>query len=156
MCNDDYRRTYIEHLRNEHRRLHRLLGDIKSAITGSIESEKSPFSFPIAQLLRQLSEQLKHHFAEEEAGGCLEEAICHCPSLSGEEKRITSEHAAILAETNDLFEQAAALPAKRRNLVGIKEAFERLLLRIRIHEAAENRLLSRGFGIAVTDAMRDE
>jgi hypothetical protein len=103
-----------------------------------------------------LYDELKQHFAEEDAGGCLEEAVCHCPRLAAEAKRIEAEHPAILAEVNGLIEQGTNLPANNQNQFAIQQAFYRLYQRIRVHEAAENHLLAQGFGMPVNGDEHDE
>jgi hypothetical protein len=47
----------------------------------------------LTRRLVQLRQELQSHFAEEEMGGCLEEAVSRRPSLSEISKRIVSEHA---------------------------------------------------------------
>jgi hemerythrin len=156
MCIDEQRRSYVDHLGAEHRRLHKMLSDMRFAIASSVEPDEDPSFSSVVRILRQLYQELEHHFSEEDAGGCLEEAVCHCPRLSTGAKRIGSEHPAILAEVNDLIEQAATVPANSQNQFGIQQAFDQLCRRLRAHEAAENQLLSQGFGIPVNGGERDE
>ena len=85
--------AYVEHLQHEHGRLHRLLLEIGhevAAFSGVGQSPDAVVHF--AQRLTDLRQQLQTHFAEEEAGGCLEEAVVRCPSLREDCKTILAEH----------------------------------------------------------------
>src|SRR6187431_766552 len=94
-------RSYVDHLVAEHRRLHVMLREMRNAIVRSVEPGEDPSFARVVQILKQLYAELKQHFAGEDAGGCLEEAVSRCPRLSTDAKRIEAEHPAILAEVND-------------------------------------------------------
>lgn len=145
---DDEGRCYINHIVAEHKRLHSMLRQMRHAICHSVQPDENPSFARIAEVLARLREELTHHFAEEEAGGCLDEAVSRCPSLSAEAKRIEAEHADILAQLDRLAEQAGSLPPTPQNQVAIQRAFDQLYRLLHQHEAAENRLLAEGFGIA--------
>lgn len=153
---DEQHRSFMDHMRVEHRRLHKMLGEMRSAIASGDDQAEAPSFGHVVFVLQKLYEELKHHFAEEEAGGCLEEAVCLCPRLSAEAKRITCEHSEILDEVSGLIEQAKTLPANTKNRFAMGQELDRLGRRLQSHEAAENRLLSQGFGIAANDPARRE
>jgi iron-sulfur cluster repair protein YtfE (RIC family) len=136
--------AYAEHLHHEHRRLNRLLLDISHDVVqlrgpnvdqGLLQRLEARFT--------DLCDQLKVHFAEEEAGGCLEEAATRCPSLAGDIKTIFEEHhildqllCRLLSEVSD----TAAKPAD------IQASWQAFYDKVRTHEAAETRLLRMAFG----------
>src|SRR5215218_9902290 len=84
-------RCYVEHLIADHRRLHRMLRLAQGAIVASGSPDRDATCADIVQVLRQVREELKHHFAQEEAGGCLDEAASRCRGLSVEANRIELE-----------------------------------------------------------------
>src|SRR6476620_10387949 len=87
---------YVEHLIAEHRRLHRMLRLAQAAIVASGCPDRDATCTDIVRVLRQVREELQHHFAQEESGGCLDEAVSRCPGLSAEVKRIELEHPQLL------------------------------------------------------------
>jgi len=95
--------AYINHLLAEHRRLHTLLRLASAAINQSGDPHRDASPVDMAKILRHAREELQHHFAEEEGGGCLNEAVSRCPSLSPEAKRIEAEHPGLLYEIDRLI-----------------------------------------------------
>ena len=59
--------------------------------------------------LEAIRQEAAHHFREEEMGGCLEEAVAHCPSLSGELTRAEREQQELLADLDELLDRARQL-----------------------------------------------
>lgn len=149
MRTDDQCLCYVNHIVAQHRRLHFMLRQMRHAIVESVQPDETPSFAAIVRILTQLREELERHFAEEEAGGCLDEAVSRCPSLSAEAKQIEAEHQEILAQIDRLTEQAGTLPPTPQNQFAIQQAFDQLYRRLQKHEAAENRLLAQGFGVQV-------
>jgi hypothetical protein len=149
MRDDPDCRCYINHLIAEHRRLHALLRQMRVEMAHSLGPDERPSFAGVQRALTQLREELKQHFAEEEAGGCLDEAVSRCPRLSGEAKRIEEEHPQILAELDRLIAQSHTAPPTFPNQVTLQREFDRLCQQLREHEKAENTLLAQGFGVNV-------
>ena len=147
MRDDNDCRTFVNHIAAEHRRLHTMLRQMRSAIIESVQPDETPSFAVIAGILARLRQELKEHFAEEEAGGCLDEAVSRCPGLSAEAKRIEAEHPEILGLIDRLSEQAGSSPPTPQNQLAMQRAFDQLYEQLRAHEAAENKLLAQGFGI---------
>lgn len=139
-------RPYIDHILAEHRRLHRLLCSTRAAIVHSVGPDCDASFTEVARILKRLRDQLSDHFAEEEGGGCLDEAVSRCPRLSSAEKRIEAEHPVILAKLDHLIDQAAKLRPNVNNQIALKHAFDELYAALCAHERAENILLQEGFG----------
>lgn len=146
MRTDDESGCYVNHIVAQHRRLHMMLRQIRSAVIECVQPDETPSFAAIARILEKMREEVKHHFAEEEAGGCLDEAVSRCPGLSPELKRIEAEHPEILAQIESLIEKSRILPPTPQNQVAIHREFDALYRKLQAHEAAENRLLAQGFG----------
>jgi hypothetical protein len=142
-------RCYVNHLLAEHRRLHFLQRQMRTAVGGSVGPDEQPSFAGVVQALVRLREELTRHFAEEEGGGCLDEAVSRCPSLSGDEQRITDEHPQLLAALDRLIEQARTQPPTHQTQLAIEREFDRICEQLRQHEQAENALLSRAFGVGI-------
>jgi hypothetical protein len=138
--------AYINHLMAEHRRLNGMLRQMQRAIVESVQPDEAPSFAETGRILARLRQELRQHFAEEDAGGCMDEAVSCCPSLSGDAKKVEAEHPEILAELDALIEKAAALPATVQNQVALQRQFDALRRKLHAHEAAENRILAQGFG----------
>jgi iron-sulfur cluster repair protein YtfE (RIC family) len=136
--------AYAEYLHHEHGRLNRLLLEIGR--------DMAQFGLPDAQLrlrerlqtrIADLCDQLNAHFAEEERGGCLEEAVTRCPSLAAGIKHIMEEHPMLDQMLRRLLTQVsdpAATPADAQ------ASWQDFYSKIQAHEAAETRILQMAFG----------
>ena len=139
-------RSYVDHLIAEHRRLHRMLRAAGNAIMPACGTGRIIIGADIVQVLREVREELEHHFAQEDAGGCLEEAVSCCPALSAEARRIEAEHPRLLEDTDRLIAQAQDCDHSVAKRIGLERGFEDLCRQLDAHEAAENALLRRGLG----------
>jgi hypothetical protein len=149
MRDDPDCRCYINHLIAEHRRLHALLRQMRVEMAHSLGPDEQPSFVGVRRVLTRLHEELQQHFAQEEGGGCLDEAVSRCPRLSGEAKRIEAEHPQILAELDRLIARSQTSPPTFPNQVALQREFDRLCQQLCQHEKAENALLAQGFGVNV-------
>jgi hypothetical protein len=140
---------YVEHLIAEHRRLHRMLRLAQAAIVASGGPDRDATCADIVRVLRQVREELEHHFAQEESGGCLDEAVSRCPGLSPEAKRIELEHPQLLENVDRLIAQALDCNQSLENRLCLERGFDDLCRQLDAHEGAENALLRKGFGANV-------
>jgi hypothetical protein len=148
MREDAVCRSYVNHLFAEHRRLQHLLRRARTAI-GENGVRKSHDE--CAAALAKVRDELRRHFAEEDAGGCLAEAASRCAGLSAEVGTIEAEHPRLLSRLDALVlrtENCDESPECRLELI---TAFDDLLHDLRAHEAAENNVLRRGFGSSVAE-----
>jgi hypothetical protein len=135
-------RAYAVHLVSEHRRLSELLQRIEQQC-------EQPSHPDLAECLNQLRAELATHFDEEECGGCLEEAVVHVPILTAEAGQVLSEHPSLLAELDRLIEQIGASQGSKLSLDAVKQEFAKFAQRLRAHEAAENQILQKSFGMDI-------
>ena len=145
-------RCYVDHLISEHRRLHRMLHQAHHAIVGAHGPDRDASSADVVRVLRQVRDELEHHFAQEEGGGCLDEAVSRCPGLSAESRRIEAEHPQLLAGVDRLIAQALDSDQSVQKRLELEMGFEELRRQLDAHEAAENALLRKGFGANMNGA----
>jgi len=136
--------AYAEHLNHEHRRLNQLLAAIGHDVVQLGGQEKGQSQIArLRKRIADLRQQLQAHFAEEESGGCLEEAVTRCPSLAVDTKAILEEHPQLDQMLGQLAAQTGDPAAKAAELQRNWQAFSK---KFHAHEAAETRLLQMAFG----------
>ena len=136
---------YVEHLHSEHRRLNESLRRISKSFADF--GKHNPIPPPhIVNTLVELRSDLAHHFAEEESGGCLEEAVSRCPSLSPSVNEVEAQHPGLLAHLDRIIQRAQAT-SRPGTVKSLHRDFEKFVNALRQHEGAENRILQLGFGV---------
>jgi hypothetical protein len=145
-------RCYVDHLIAEHRRLHRMLRVARNAIMPLGATTGNVPGADMVKLLGGVREELEHHFAQEEGGGCLEEAVSRCPSLSDEVRRIEAEHPRLLESIDRLIAQARDSDRSVEGRIAVAREFDELCAQLDAHEGAENALLRKAFGANVNGA----
>ena len=138
---------YVLHIRAEHRRLREALRRILTLFPQREEPSPEAALSPeqLVDKLSALRRDLAHHFAEEESGGCLDEATARCPSLLPETRAIEAEHETLMDELDGIIERARGCrpPGCTAEMARRFRTFARSLYS---HEAAENRVLGQAFG----------
>ena len=145
----DQSAPYVEHLLAEHRRLHNMLRLARAALRHSAGPDRDATTADIVRILRQVREEIAHHFADEEAGGCIEEAVSRCPRLSAEANRVQAEHPELLNRLDALIADVLDSGHTVANRIAVQREFDELSQLLHAHEAAENDLLRQGFGVQV-------
>jgi hypothetical protein len=138
---------YVQHLRIEHRRLNEALRRISGMFAESAKQTAIPSQLLVDTLV-ELRSELAHHFAEEESGGCLEEAVSRCPSLSPHAKEIEEQHPILLEALDCIIQQAQITSPRSATTISMQREFEKFVDILRQHESAEDRILQFGFGVA--------
>lgn len=142
-------RAYFHHLLVEHGRLNKRLLEIGHEVGDLCQDGRTQDSLAhLARQLTDLRQELQAHFAEEEAGGCLEEAVTRCPSLGIESKAILAEHPRLDRMLEKLLGQTQNLLASPAE---IRRDYQAFAEQLRAHDAAENRLLQMAFGAETAD-----
>jgi hypothetical protein len=139
--------AYVQRQEAEHRELNELLGEVGTMVQRRATMPVTPLGAlndegNVRTALARVRGHLARHFAEEEEGGCLEEAACRVPGLGGEVRQIEAEHGLILGTLDELI-----LKEERRGIA--PEDFDRFVAAIRDHEAREDHVLERGFNLAL-------
>ena len=141
----DSSRAYVMHLCVEHRRLHETVRSVLAILDE--RKTRADCAPALLEELALLRNRLTSHFATEEQGGCLEEAVCRCPQLSAAVTELEREHPVLLRDLETLIDRTAKLP-NSDYMQGIASDFSDFADRLRAHEAGENRILRRAFGAA--------
>jgi hypothetical protein len=139
----------VEHLHHEHDRLNQVLLKIGHEVAAlSQPGRPGGLLAQLSQELAALRMELQAHFAEEETGGCLEEAVVRCPSLAGERKEVLAEHAVLDRMLDQLVAQTRNPAAASADVAKNYRAFAE---KLQSHEAAETRMLQMAFGAEAAD-----
>ena len=148
-------RPYINHLLAEHRRLHGMLARARAAVRQMNGPDRDATLYDVAHILEQVRTELAQHFAEEEQGGCMEEAVSRCPRLAEDANRIEREHVQLLAEIDRLIAEAKDGPENFAARIAVERDFDELCTQLHAHEAAENALLREAFGAGINGDERE-
>ena len=143
MHDNDLDRAFVSAFEAEHRELHQLVQEVREFVI------QKPWSRETAEharnVLKRLREHLEHHFAQEEAGGYLEEALVHAPRYSSHASRLLAQHPVMLGrlfEVLTLADTGVELPTVWPML---QQRVSDLLKELMAHEAGENQLVQRAF-----------
>jgi hypothetical protein len=140
--------AYVAGFKVEHREMHGVLRAVESAWRACEDGGwKEPDRCRLCEAMTALREHLGHHFAQEEAGGYLEEALLAAPRLATTADRLLAQHPLLLrkcCETVDKLRQAPADAALRRRM---REEFLDLRRKLLEHERGENALMQEAFHV---------
>ena len=147
MAEESYN-AYLEALKAEHRQLGQMVGQAEAALAAAAgQGWTGQRATHVVEQLIALRDLMREHFAQEEAGGYLEEALSHAPRLGPQAARLERQHPQLLARISDVCELArkrhddpSAWPAIHENARG---AIKELLA----HEAGENQLVQQAFNV---------
>ena len=154
---DEECQPYVEHLTRDHRRLHEVLTQTEHALAEAARRQDlAQDGQEIAKQLSDLRDELSRHYAEEDEGGCMEEAQVRCPSIAAEVKRVQAEHPALRLAMDLLVAKAAKLAKTPSDWAELRRDFEEISTKLRYHEAAENRILLYGFGAEAMDEIMED
>ena len=144
--------SYVEHMREEHRRLEHLIQRALATIPGWEEGDAPQWMPRTAEGLIAIRNELMHHFHNEEQGGCLEEAVARKPQLSCEVQRLESQHEELLERLNELISRCeSACHASPAQAQATELEFRQLVRELRQHEVLEIRVMQQGFDVVVDD-----
>jgi len=156
MTSDSGKYAYVEHLLSEHRRLEQLIQRTLVALPEWDAPDISAWLPHMIEGLKAIRQEAADHFREEELGGCLEEAVIHCPLLSRELTHAEKEQRALLADLDDLLDRARQLHEPTiREAHALGQELRAVVQKLRAHEAVENHIIERGFSISLENADAD-
>jgi len=138
-------RAYLDHVQLQHRHMQHLLEGLRLLVLGA---KGGSFAFDDAKtLLGDLADQLARHIAEEEGGGCVEEAVCRCPRLSLQARDLKAQQPRLVAAIDRI-----AAKFEGRDRLGacafmIEQEIQNLANDLRHYEESERALLAEAFGV---------
>ncbi|MGD9648040.1 MAG: hemerythrin domain-containing protein [Pirellulales bacterium] len=136
--------AYVQQVKAEHYGLEQLLHQLEDAFAAARGNGWPTKAIPqLVKLLTDLREEIERHFAQEEVGGYMEEALSLAPRFSGQAQALLKQH-------GELSQAVRALLAKTRDpkLVdwsGLHAELQTLLKKLKAHEAGENRIVEAAF-----------
>jgi hypothetical protein len=129
--------------------IHRDLHDLVEAIENHIAPTTRPHHWRSGRRLRELLHQLllhlEQHFAEEEAGGILEEAMSRLPRLGPQAAVVERQHMPLLRQLGQIVQRAQGCGDSAEKWRSLADEFGRFAYALRAHEAAENRIAEEAF-----------
>jgi hypothetical protein len=131
------------HLLAQHRELHDLLVEARAAFSGSAGGPTAAAT--ARDRLAALRDYLARHFAQEEAGGYLEESLTRMPRLARAVREVLAEHPGLLGELDGLLERLAARDSGGEAWRQAGCDFEAFASHLLAHERNENAVLQEGY-----------
>jgi len=134
----------IGHVLAEHRELFQLISQAKQAFTdtGRPLGKRRQYAH---EKLTELRRHLRDHFAQEEQGGFLEEAVTRVPRLGRRMESILRQHPPLLAELDSLTAALANFRLDPADWHEIGQHFETFISHLQAHERSENAVVQEGY-----------
>jgi hemerythrin len=129
-------------IRQQHQRLHSLLGAIESRFRHERKASRN-----LVSLLNALAVHLQTHFELEESDGYLSHLVRLSPGLSAAVDRLLREHTALLKEVNDLVARSREVFATNRDTADLAARFARLHRKLTDHDHEENKLIQEAYNL---------
>lgn len=143
---------FVQHLRAEHRRMHRLMRQTLAALPQWEDANGGNWLPAMLRGLKAIRDALNAHFRDEEAGGCLEEAVSRCPSLAPQAAQVLREHRNLLDDLGQLIQRVETMREPTASAAhALGDDLNALLRRLSQHEQLENRIVQQAFGVSVDD-----
>jgi hypothetical protein len=156
MSNSDERFAYVDHMLAEHRRVERLVRRTLAVIPAWEEADQPQWLPLMVQGLTSIRVELAHHFQSEEQGGCLEEAVARCPPLATDVQCVQRQHNELLEHLDELIARCQTTAASAAKARAVDQELRHVVRELRLHEAHENRIMQRGFGVCIEGQTLDQ
>jgi hypothetical protein len=132
--------TSLANLAKEHRELANALADVERALKRHDRAQRL-----VEKQLSRLAEFVESHFAWEESGGYLIDALTRAPLLTNKADRLLAEHADLLDDAKKLHLLARSGVESQAWWRHVEQDFQRLKSMLLAHELAENKLLQQAY-----------
>lgn len=134
----------LGHVLAEHRDLFNLMQSVRASLAGATCPTPADCN-ALIDSMRRLRAHLHEHFAQEEAGGFLEESVARMPRLWPSVKLILAEHPGLLEELDAAIAGLAAASPSPTSWRAAAAAFDRFAEHMRDHERRENAVVQDGY-----------
>jgi iron-sulfur cluster repair protein YtfE (RIC family) len=99
----------------------------------------------LVALLEELSTQIERHFAQEEVGGYMEEALSRAPRFSAQAATLLKQHIELALEVHELLARAKVGSENPKIWEMLYTDVQTLVKKLSAHEAGENRIVEAAF-----------
>jgi hypothetical protein len=148
MMMDTRQEAYVAGFKAEHRELHDVLRNVDRAwrVCETHDWTEADCG-ECCGALTALKDHLTHHFAQEEAGGYLEEALTLAPRLGATADRLLAQHPVLLARCAELVELARRSGADKTAQRRLHEKFPAMRKLLLEHERGENAVMQEAYHV---------
>jgi hemerythrin len=136
---------FYETVLADHRHLCGLVSALQGRFNACAEGRAGAARQDLPRMLEELLKHLQLHFATEEAGGMLEEAVCRLPRLSRQAMALEREHAPLLEQLGAIVKTARESGDLQPMCQELNGQFKEFCHDLLAHEGAENRLAAEAF-----------
>ncbi|HUY33527.1 MAG TPA: hemerythrin domain-containing protein [Pirellulales bacterium] len=147
---DESHRAFISAFGTEHHELRQLVQAIRAVVR-----DERPWSHEavaeVVELLASLETHLHHHFAQEEAGGYLEEVLSLAPRFSDEVAELLRQHPQMLDKTRLVYKTAGRAVHESSAWPQLKRELRELIEALIAHESEENKIVQQAFNTGLED-----
>ena len=138
--------AYVASVRADHRHQGSLVHHVRTALASGAESYWDQASVQrLLTSLNELHQHLAQHFAREEEGGYLEEALVHAPRLKDQAAQLMAEHPPLLKKFGDLVAAAQSGKPEQSKWPSLASDLKKAIDELVKHEMGENQLLQDAF-----------
>jgi hypothetical protein len=140
--------AYVREVQADHIELDHMVRSIRAALeSGGQAKWMPPATEAIAELLERTSQHLERHFAHEEAGGYMEEALALAPRFGPQASQLLKQHAWL----NQAMSQLASVARQNTHSPDawpqIAKQTVDLLKKLLAHESGENHIFQEAFNV---------
>ncbi len=139
----------MHQLQTGHDELRQLLEEVRSGFTACKQVTGAERGQCLAAAVRELQGHIETHFAREEQGGWLEEAVIRAPHLAHRLTLLEREHTPLRQQLAKLVEFVATADCvadcTAGRLAQLQKDFDHFVAKLLHHEAEEEQVLAEGF-----------
>lgn len=138
--------SYINLIKAEHRELCGLVNDVEKSLDLAEHGNWSKATTAaLLEMAEHLTSHMEQHFAREEEGGYLEEALLFAPEFRDRADELLSQHKQMRDQLSGLLAATVKLGPGDPRWPAMAEKLRQFLDDVLAHEAAENQILQRAF-----------
>lgn len=141
---------YLEQALAEHHELHAFADSILRLLATPPREVMAEHFETVVARMKELRDRLQAHFAQEEEGGYLDEAVSRAPNVAAQAAALQRQHQRFVELGDQIIERAGAAKDWRHRWNELGPEVQRFIARLVAHEEAENALLAKAFNVDLT------